>query len=148
MRQLHIMLIEDNPGDVFITTEALNETKATRKISIATNGDEAMHFFEGLFFDKNADYPDLIFMDTYLQNTNSYGLLNYIKTTNLLRHIPVIISTDSAYENDINNAYQNLATAFVSKSSEVDVYIDHISKTIEYWTTIATLPILNNSRKS
>ncbi len=147
MRQLHIMLIEDNPGDVFITTEALNETKATRKISIVNNGDEAMHFFEGLFFDKNADYPDLIFMDTYLQNTNSYEVLKYIKTTNHLLHIPVIISTDSAYEMDINNAYQNLATAFVSKSSEVDVYINHISKTIEYWTTIATLPSLNFSRK-
>ncbi len=137
------MLIEGNPGDVIITSEALNETKATRKISIATNGDEAMHYFEELIFNKNADYPDIIFMDTYLQNTDSYHLLNYIKSTNSLRHIPVIISTDSAYEQDINYAYQNLATAFVSKSSQVDVYFNHISKTIEYWTTVASLPTLN-----
>ena len=81
-------------------------------------------------------------MEAYLRKINGYEVLKYIKTSNYLMHIPVIISTDSNYENDINNAYKNLANAYVAKPSEIDVFISQISKTIEYWTTIATLPTL------
>ena len=145
MKKLHVLLVEDNQGDIVITREALNETHSIRKISVATDGDEAIHFLENLNNSKEADFPDIIFMDTYLQKMDGYDVLKYIKTTHFLRHIPVIISTDSSYQNDINNAYLNMANAFVIKSGEVDVYINHISKTIEYWTTIATLPSVNKA---
>lgn len=142
MKQLHILLVEDNEGDIFLTREALDETKKIRKVSVVTDGDEAISFLNNLNEDANVDYPDFIFLDINLPKRNGHEVLQYIKTTESLKHIPVIILTTSSYENDINLAYQNYASAFMTKSVEVDQFINEIGKIIDYWSAVQ-LPTIN-----
>ena len=143
MKRLHILLVEDNEGDVFLTREALDETEMIRKISVATDGDEAINFLDGLNLDVDVDYPDFIFLDINLPKRNGHEVLQHIKDTNHLRHLPVVMLTTSSYENDINLAYQNFASAFVTKSVEVDDFMKEIAKIVEFWTTIVKLPTLH-----
>ncbi len=81
MKQLHILLVEDNEGDIFLTREALDETKKIRKVSVVTDGDEAISFLNNLNEDANVDYPDFIFLDINLPKRNGHEVLQYIKTT-------------------------------------------------------------------
>ena len=142
MRQLHILLVEDNEGDIFLTREALDETKKIRKVTVVNDGDEAINFLDSLDDKQDLDYPDFVFLDINLPKRNGHEVLQYIKSSTNLRHIPVMILTTSSYENDINLAYQNYASAFITKSVEVDQFINDIGKIIDCWTVVQ-LPTIN-----
>jgi len=142
MKQLHILLVEDNEGDIFLTREALDETKKIRKLSVVMDGDEAISFLNSMVENPDIDYPDLIFLDINLPKRNGHEVLQHIKTTESLKHIPVMILTTSSYENDINLAYKNYASAFVTKSVEVDKFIHEIDQILDYWSVVQ-LPTIN-----
>jgi CheY-like chemotaxis protein len=140
MKPIHILLVEDNEGDILLTTEALSEGKIINEVSIARDGEEAIDFLnqQGAF--SNATKPDLILLDVNLPKKNGYEVLDYIKSTNDLKHIPVIILTTSSSQKDILHAYRNYANAYITKPVDVDDFIKIISTIEDFWIGIVQLP--------
>lgn len=139
MKPVHILLVEDNEGDILLTTEALAEAKTKFEISIARDGEEAIDLLNKV----NQDLPDLVLLDINLPKKNGHEVLQYIKTTPHLKKIPVIVLSTSSSPKDIDSAYNNQANCYVTKSVETHGFTETIAKLQDFWTEVATLPASN-----
>ena|SRR5690554_210313 len=144
MKSIHILLIEDNEGDILLTTEAFEDAKILNTLSIARDGQEAIHFLEkkGSFSDANT--PDLILLDVNLPKKNGHEVLQYIKSSKVLKHIPVIMLTTSVSEKDIAKSYENHANCYITKPVEVDDFLNVIASIENFWIKIVQLPSKQN----
>ncbi|MCW8898772.1 MAG: response regulator [Flavobacteriales bacterium] len=140
MKNIHILLVEDNEGDILLITEALEEKKIVNKISVARNGQEALDFLlkQGEF--KNAPTPDLILLDVNLPKKNGHEVLQVIKSSPATQPIPVIMLTISSSEKDINLSYKHHANCFITKPVEVEAFLNAIASIEDFWLTIVKLP--------
>jgi two-component system, chemotaxis family, response regulator Rcp1 len=139
-RLVEILLVEDNPGDVRLTQEALKDAKVRNRLHAVSDGVEAVAFLrrEGRF--KDVARPDLILLDLNLPRMDGREVLAIIKEDPDLRRIPVVIITSSAAEQDIARAYNLHANCYVTKPLDVDQFM-HVVKTIEeFWLAIVRLP--------
>ena len=139
-KTVHILLVEDNEGDILLTIEAFEESKINTKISVARNGQEALDFLykKGTFSD--ATKPDLILLDINLPIYNGHEVLKQIKTDLDLKKIPIIMLTTSAFSNDINQAYENNCNSYVKKPLDMDDFLEAILKIENFWLELCTLP--------
>ncbi len=140
MRLVHVLLVEDNEGDIFLTTEALEESKFIDRISIARDGQEALDFVC-----KNRGFetcltPDLILLDVNLPKKSGHEVLGELKNHELYKKIPVIILTTSSSKRDIDLSYENYANCYITKPVEVGDFLDAISTIEQFWLNIAALP--------
>ncbi|MEP6747355.1 MAG: response regulator [Bacteroidota bacterium] len=140
MNSIHILLVEDNAGDILLTTEALEEGKLVNRISVVTNGDEAIDFLSKNGKYENAASPDLILLDINLPRKNGHEVLKYIKESNELKHIPVIMLTTSSSEKDIVSSYQHSANCYITKPVDIHDFMHAIAKLGDFWINIVTLP--------
>jgi two-component system, chemotaxis family, response regulator Rcp1 len=139
-RPVEVLLVEDNPGDVRLTKEALREGKVHNNLYVATDGVEALEFLrrEGAYAD--AARPDVILLDLNLPRKDGREVLEEIKGDPALRNIPVVVLTSSEAEQDIVRAYDLHANCYVTKPVDLDQFI-HVVKSIEnFWFTIVKLP--------
>ena len=139
-RPVEILLVEDNPGDVRLTREALREGKVRNNLYVASDGVDALAFLrrEGQYAD--AVRPDLILLDLNLPRKDGREVLQEIKADATLRYIPVVVLTSSQAEQDILRAYDLHANCYVTKPVDLDQFI-HVVKSIEdFWFTIVKLP--------
>ena len=139
-RLVEILLVEDNPGDVRLTREALKEGKIRNNLNVASDGVEALRYLrrEGPY--AGAARPDLILLDLNLPRMDGREVLQAVKMDPSLRHIPVVVLTSSAAEQDIVRAYDLHANCYVSKPVDLDQFI-HVVKSIEdFWFNIVKLP--------
>lgn len=140
MKQVHILLVEDNEGDVFLTKEALEDSKIISKISVVRNGKDALDFvFQRAAF-ADVEPPDLILLDINLPLKNGHEVLAELKSSQLVKHIPVIMLTTSSSETDINKSYNNHANCFVTKPVEVNDFLDAVTSIENFWLNIVQLP--------
>lgn len=140
MKSIHILLVEDNEGDVLLTTEALEESKVPNTISVARNGKDAINYIYKTNGFENAITPDLILLDVNLPFKNGHEVLEKIKNDESLKHIPVIMLTTSTSERDISLSYKHHANCYITKPMEVNDFFRAI-KTIEnFWMQIVSLP--------
>ncbi len=135
-----ILLVEDNPGDVFLTQEAFRESRYEHRISVAEDGDEAMQFLrrEGNF--RNAPAPHLILLDLNLPKKDGRELLAEVKSDPALQHIPVIILTTSEADQDITHAYKLHANCYLTKPIQMDAFLKMIRSVEDFWLNIVRLP--------
>lgn len=140
MRPAHILLVEDNDGDILLTTEALNEGKITSTLSVVKDGWEAIQFLEKKEKYSSALSPDIILLDINLPKMNGHEVVKYIKSSDTLKHIPVIVLTTSASPNDVLQSYQNLANCFITKPVDVEDFLKVISSIENFWISIVQLP--------
>jgi CheY-like chemotaxis protein len=140
-RPVEILLVEDNPGDVRLTREALREGKVHNNLYIAKDGVEALAFLrrEGAEF-ADAVRPDLILLDLNLPRKDGREVLEEIKDDPSLRHIPVVVLTSSEAEQDIVRAYDLHANCYVSKPVDLDQFITVVQSIENFWFTIVKLP--------
>lgn len=140
METIHILLVEDNDGDILLTTEALEDGKIVNKISVVRDGKEAIDFVnrEGKY--EEAGIPDLILLDVNLPKKNGYEVLQHIKSSEDLKQIPVIMLTTSSSEKDIMQSYKNYANCFITKPVEVNEFMDAVAKIEDFWINIVKLP--------
>lgn len=140
MKGIHILLVEDNEGDILLTTEALEERKIINKISVAKDGKEALDFMfkQGKYI--NATTPDLILLDVNLPKKSGHEVLQLIKNDDRTAHIPVIMLTTSSSETDINLSYKHHANCYITKPVEVDDFLEAISGIEDFWLNIVKLP--------
>ena len=139
-RPVEILLVEDNPGDVRLTREALKEGKIRNNLNVAGDGVEALRYLrrEGPYAESTR--PDLILLDLNLPRMDGREVLEAVKADPALRLIPVVVLTSSAAEQDIVRAYDLHANCYVSKPVDLDQFI-HVVKSIEeFWFTIVKLP--------
>lgn len=140
MKSIHILLVEDNEGDIFLVTEALEEGKIVNKISVAKDGKEAIDFLDRKGKYQNAAMPDLILLDVNLPKKNGHEVLEYIKGQENLKQIPVIMLTTSSAEKDILLSYKNHANCFITKPVDVDSFLKVIYSIENFWINIVALP--------
>lgn len=140
MNPAHILLIEDNEGDIMLTKEALSNKKILLKISVAKDGEAGILFLESCLVSNTEELPNLILLDINLPKKNGYEVLEFIKMHPLLKSIPVIILSTSSSGTDVNKAYLNHANAFISKPVEVDDFISAVSNIEDFWITLVHLP--------
>lgn len=140
MKSIHILLVEDNEGDILLTTEALEEGKIVNSVSVVKDGKQAIDFLNLKEPFQNATLPNLILLDINLPKKNGHEVLQYIKGSKKFRHIPIIILTTSSSEKDIMEAYNHYANCFITKPVDVDEFIKTVSKIENFWISIVHLP--------
>lgn len=139
-RAAEFLLVEDNPGDVRLTCEALTESKVKNNLSIVGDGIEAMAFLhkEGKY--ENAPRPDVILLDLNLPRKNGLEVLEEIKADESLRRIPVVIITSSEAEQDVLKTYDLHVNCYVNKPVDLEQFIKVVQSIETFWLTIVKLP--------
>jgi CheY-like chemotaxis protein len=139
---LEILLVEDNPGDVRLTQEALREGKMRNNLSVSRDGVEAMALLrqEGEY--AGAARPDLILLDLNLPKKDGREVLAELKQDPLLKYIPVVILTTSREEVDILKAYDLHANCYITKPVDLEDFITIIRSIENFWLTMVKLPEL------
>ena len=137
MQPISILLVEDNPGDVRLTVEALKEGKILNQMSVVADGIEAMDFLRN---SNTQTRPDLIMLDLNLPRMSGQEVLVAIKADEALRRIPVVVLTTSDSEQDILNSYDMHANCYVIKPVDLDQFMKVVRSIEEFWLTIVKLP--------
>jgi CheY-like chemotaxis protein len=140
MKRIHILLVEDNEGDILLTTDALEEGKIINKVSVVKDGKLAIDFLNNKEPYVDAEIPNLILLDINLPKKNGHEVLKYIKGSEKFRHIPIIMLTTSSSEKDIHEAYNHYANCFITKPVDVDEFIEAVTKIESFWINIVQLP--------
>ena len=140
IKPIHILLVEDNEGDILLTTEALNEGKITNHISIVKDGWEAIQFLERQGKYENEHTPDLVLLDVNLPKMSGHEVLARVKANDKIKHLPVIMLTTSSSEKDIMLSYQNYANCYITKPVEVSDFLEVVTSIEDFWITIVQLP--------
>lgn len=140
MKPIHILLVEDNEGDILLTTEALEEGKIINKVSVVKDGKEAIDFLNRKEPFLNAEIPNLILLDINLPRKNGHEVLQYIKGSKSFRHIPIIMLTTSSSEKDIMEAYNHYANCFITKPVDVNEFMLAVAKIENFWINVVQLP--------
>ena len=140
LNPIEILLVEDNPGDVRLTLEALKEAKVQNRLHVVGDGVEAMAYLriEGAFAD--APKPDLILLDLNLPKKDGREVLVEIKNDPVLCSIPVVILTTSHAEKDLVQAYESHANCYITKPVDFQQFLAIIKSIENFWLTIVKLP--------
>ncbi len=139
-RPVEVLLVEDNPGDVRLTREALKEGKIRNNLHVARDGVEALAFLRRQGEHAGAPRPDLILLDLNLPRKDGREVLTEIKDDASLRQIPVVILTSSQAEEDILRAYDLHANCYISKPVDLDQFINVVRSIEDFWFTVVKLP--------
>ena len=139
-RPIEVLLVEDNPGDVRLTREALKEGKVSNHLSVTPDGVEALRFLrrEGPYAD--APRPDVVLLDLNLPKKDGRQVLQEMKADPALRTIPVVILTSSDAERDIAGAYELQANCYITKPVDLDQFITVVRSIEDFWFSIVKLP--------
>lgn len=140
MKKSKILLVEDNEGDIVLTTEAFEEVDFKTNLIVARNGKEALNYLSLEERNSFLNLPDLILLDINLPLLNGHEVLHHIKQNKFTKHIPVIILTTSSSSNDINATYDNHANCFITKPADINEFFDVINLMSKFWFKIAKLP--------
>jgi two-component system, chemotaxis family, response regulator Rcp1 len=137
---IEILLVEDNPGDVRLTTEALRDAKVRNHLTVAHDGVEALAMLrrEGRY--AAVPRPDLILLDLNLPKKGGREVLQEVKQDDALKHIPVVILTTSQAERDIVEGYRLQANAYVTKPVDLEQFLRVIQTIEQFWLEIVKLP--------
>lgn len=126
MKKIKVLLIEDNPGDVLLTTEALQDSKFLVNLDVVNNGKEGVEYLfnKGAYADR--DKPDVVLLDINLPLKNGHEVLIEVKENSETKDIPVIMLTTSSVQDDILKSYQEQANCYIVKPVEVDQFDEFI----------------------
>lgn len=137
---IHILLVEDNEGDILLTKEAFEDAKIINELSVVRDGKEAIDFLSKVGKYANVTTPNLILLDINLPKKNGHEVLNFIKENDDIKHIPVIMLTTSSSDKDINKSYESYANCYITKPVEVEDFLEIVSKIEDFWISIVKLP--------
>jgi CheY-like chemotaxis protein len=137
---INVLLVEDDPGDVVITREALAEAKVLHNLHVVDNGEEAVTFLRRDEPYADVPRPDLIFLDLNLPRLDGREVLSIIKGDLELRQIPVVILTTSTADEDVLRSYDLHANAYVTKPVDFDAFLSVVRQVDDFFVTVARLP--------
>jgi CheY-like chemotaxis protein len=137
---INLLLVEDDPGDVLMTREALSEAKVIHNLHVVDNGEAAIAFLRRQEPYQHAPRPDLIFLDLNLPRIDGREVLAFVKGDESLRRIPLVILTTSNSEDDVVHSYDNHANAYVTKPVDFNSFLAAVRQVDEFFLTVARLP--------
>jgi len=140
MKEAHILLVEDNEGDIFLTTEALAEVGVPLTVSVVRNGREALDYVFRREPYAEARLPDLILLDINLPLKSGHEVLQMLKEEETTCHIPVIVLTTSAARNDVIQAYKLHANGYITKPMDMPAFTEVITNLVNFWLRTVSLP--------
>ncbi len=139
-RPIEILMVEDNPGDVRLTMEALRESKVRNNLHVAADGVEAMAVLRREGQHAGAVRPDLILLDLNLPRMDGREVLSAIKSDAKLKTIPVVVLTTSRAEQDVLRSYELQANCYITKPVDLEQFLTVVRSIEDFWFTIVTLP--------
>ena len=139
-RAIDVLLIEDDPGDIVITREAFKNHKIRNTLRVARDGQEGLDYLYQRGAHQGAPRPDLILLDLNLPKYDGHQLLEKIKSDPEICHIPVIVLTTSAAEEDILRSYRLHANAYVTKPVGFEQFMHVIREIDEFFVQVVRLP--------
>jgi CheY-like chemotaxis protein len=139
---IEILLVEDSPDDIMLTTEALREGKVRNRVNVVEDGVEAMDFLRRQGKYRSAPRPDLILLDLNLPRKSGHEVLAEIKQDPDLKRIPVVILTCSPDEKHVLEAYNHHANCYVVKPVDLDQFMGVVKKIEDFWVTVVKLPVV------
>ncbi|HEY0071859.1 MAG TPA: response regulator [Chloroflexia bacterium] len=137
---IEILLVEDSPGDVRLTVEALRDGKVLNNLSVARDGVEALTFLRKEGPHVAAPRPDLILLDLNMPKKDGREVLAEVKSDESLRRIPVVILTTSQAEQDILKSYDLHANCYITKPVDFDQFIAVVQSVEDFWLSLVKLP--------
>ena len=137
---IEILLIEDNPGDVRLTQEALLDGKVINKLSVVADGVEALDYLRQKGRYADAKRPDMILLDLNLPRKDGREVLAEIKEDPDLKRIPVVVITSSRAEEDVLRSYNLHANCYISKPVDLEQFITVVKSIEDFWMGIVKLP--------
>ena len=140
VQDVEILLVEDNPGDIRLTQEALKDSKIRNNLSVVRDGEEALSFLrrEGNY--GSVPRPDLILLDLNLPRIDGREVLEKIKTDDTLKRIPVVVLTTSDDEKDILASYNLHANCYITKPVDLNRFVEIVKSIEGFWFQIVRLP--------
>ena len=140
-KNLQVLLVEDNEGDVRLIKEAFQESKVDKSFSVAKDGEDALNFlYKRGQYSENSIRPDIILLDINLPRKNGFEVLEQIKNDPDLKRIPVIMLSSSSSEDHIHKSYDLNANCYVTKPVDFDEYIQVVHTIEDFWFAKAKLP--------
>jgi chemotaxis family two-component system response regulator Rcp1 len=137
---MHVLLVEDSPGDVRLTQEAFHDANSRIQLHVASDGVEAMSFLRRQGGHADARRPDLILLDLNMPKMDGREVLAQIKTDENLKTIPTVILTTSDAEADIVNSYRLQANCYLTKPVLLDAFEALVKSINDFWLTKVKLP--------
>lgn len=129
-KKLKILLIEDDIIEIMKVHRSMNELSLDHQITESKNGEEAFEFLH----DKNLELPDLIFVDLHMPKMNGLEFLKLFKNDPNLKHIPAIVFTTSANQNDLKESYKMGIGGYIIKPLKYEDYVLKLKAVLEYWS--------------
>ena len=139
-KEIDVLLVEDDPGDVLMTREAFDENKVANRLAVVSDGESAMAYLrkEGPYAD--APTPDLVLLDLNLPRMDGREVLAAMKGDQALRSIPVVVLTTSEAEEDVLRSYALHANAYVTKPVDFERFIDVVRQIDDFFVQVVRLP--------
>ena len=139
-KPVEILLVEDDPGDVRLTIEALKSAKILNHVSVAEDGVEAMAFLRRQGKYAQVPFPDLILLDLNLPRKDGRAVLAEIKADPDLKRVPVIVLTTSQDEQDVLHSYNTYANCYITKPVDLKQFLAVVESIDNFWLSIVKLP--------
>jgi CheY-like chemotaxis protein len=140
LRPIEILMVEDNPGDVRLTREALKGGKVANEMHVVTDGAAALDFLYRRPPYQKAPRPDMVLLDLNLPKKDGREVLSTMKSDPFLKTIPVVILTTSQAEEDVIRAYNLSCNCYVTKPVDFEQFTRIVQAIESFWLTIVTLP--------
>jgi CheY-like chemotaxis protein len=139
-RQIEILLVEDDPGDVLMTREAFDDYKVRNQLHVVNDGVAAMAFLRQEGEHAGKPRPDLVLLDLNLPKMDGREVLEAIKSDANLSSIPVVVLTTSEAEEDVLSSYSLHANAYVTKPVDFESFIGVVRQIDDFFVTVVRLP--------
>ena len=136
---VHVLLVEDDPGDVLMTKEAFEHYKLRNVLHVVTDGEQALHFLRRTDGYADAPRPGLILLDLNLPRLDGLEVLAELKADPVLKVIPVVILTTSQAQQDVLRSYVLHANAYVSKPVDFETFMEVIRQIDNFFVTVVQL---------
>ncbi|MHB8718382.1 MAG: response regulator [Candidatus Dormibacteria bacterium] len=137
---IQILLVEDSPGDVRLTREALRDAKVANELHVVDNGEAALAFLRRGPGHEDAPIPDLILLDLNLPRQSGHEVLAQLRQDPALRAIPVAVLTTSVAEADVLRSYELGANCYLTKPVDFNEFLKVVGAIEDFWLTVVRLP--------
>lgn len=137
-RPARVLLVDDNPGDLFMMREALEETGSPIECILAADGQEALEHLQAAA--DTDGLPDLMIVDLNMPGVDGFEVLRAVRETAEWAHVPVVVMTSSTAKSDVLEAYRKHASSYVEKPMTADAFFETMQGLERYWLGLARLP--------
>jgi chemotaxis family two-component system response regulator Rcp1 len=140
-RPIEILLVEDNPGDVRLTQEAMKDAKIENNLTVAADGIHAMDYLRSCLEPTGPSLPDLILLDLNMPRMDGREVLAELKVHSKFKSVPVVILTTSDAEIDVISSYEAHANCYITKPVDLEQFMKIVRSIEDFWFSIVRLPV-------